>query len=642
MTRVTVLSTTATNTADIRWWSLDHAKMREALWSAFEIARKASEGRAKAYQRLRELADTGTILDEAVGESGDTHDAAMSECAENVIAQVIETAATKLTESRPDVQVLTDGGEDTAQMRAKELASWTNAAARSVKLYEVVEEAWDEAMTVGTGAFRVFEENGRPMAEVAYCEDLHVNPKEAKHNAVRTLYYERTMDRAQLASLFPQHRNKIARSGQGLSGMEAEEMAAENEEPRIWSDMVTVVEAWRLAVGPKVGDEPMPKHRAGRHVIALEGVTLLDEPYECEELPFRFMRWRKRRRSFWGMGIAEGCEGMQAQMNLHAGTIEETLESMVPSYWTEDEVEVEKIDNVPGRIYKTSSGKPPTPTSVPPGLLAAHTDRESGYRTRMFASQGVSEMEGHAQKPAGLNSGKAQLVHQDIKSKRLLLQGRQVEGAYEWAFRRLIDVADEIVEMGGDGDTDALTYLAGEGEDIKATAFADVRIRDFMFEARVFPVSKLPDSPAGRLEFVSELLQLGVVPPGDAFGLLALPDLEGYAASKDSMRRLAKAFVDHAATGEHDGQVAKLLTPLDDFATVIDYGHQRFANLRLKGKTPDELKELQAVITRATDMQADAQQRVAEEQAPPANGPGPQPGPPLPPPTDGGAMPPMM
>jgi|GEM_PF-6785311 hypothetical protein len=642
MTRVTVLSTTSTNTADIRWWSLDHARMREALWSAFGIARKASEGRAKAYQRLRELADHGVVLDEGMGEGGDTHDAAAVECAENVIAQVIETAATKLLDSRPDVQILTDGGQDTAQMRAKELASWTNAASRAIGLYDVVEEAWDEAMAVGTGAFRVFEENGRPTAEVAYCEDLHVNPKEAKHNAVRTLYYERTVDRAQLAALFPLHRNKIAKSGQGPTGMDAEELAAENEEPRIWSDMVTVVEAWRLAVGPKVGDEPMSKHRAGRHVIALEDVTLLDEPYECDELPFRFLRWRKRRRSFWGKGIAEGCEGMQSQMNLHAGTIEETLEAMVPAYWTEDDVSVEKIDNVPGRIYKSPSGKPPTPMAVHPGLLAAHTERESGYRTRMFTSHGVSEMEGHAQKPAGLNSGKAQLVHQDIKSKRLLIQGRQIEDAYAWAFRKLIDVADAIVEMGEEGDSDALTYLAGEGGDIKATAFADVRIRDFMFEARVFPVSKLPDSPAGRLEFVAELLQLGVIPPGDAFGLLALPDLEGYAASKDSMRKLAKAFVDHASTGDYDGQVAKMLTPMDDFKTVIEYGHQQFANLRLRGKAPEELNELQAVITRATDMQADAQRRIAEEQAPPAVGSAAMPGPSSPPPTDGGAMPPLM
>ncbi len=637
MTRVKVVQTRTSNSiSDLRWWQLEGTRMRDALWASFAVAREASKGRAQAYEHLRCLADRGVVIEMNDGDDvgGDTE-----ECAENVIGQVIETASTKLLESRPDVQIQTDGAMDTAQMRAKELAGWVNSASQSIGLYDVVEEAWDEAMTVGTGAFRVFaDEYDRPRAEVAYCEDLHVNPLEAKHNAVRTLYYERTMDRAALASMYPQHRNKLANSTASLTGRDAEDDRGDSA--RTWSDMVTVVEAWRFALVPPPADGELPKARAGRHIIATEGVVLIDEQYCSDKAPFRFMRWRKRRRSFWGVGIPESCEIMQSHMNLHASTTEETLQTLVPQVWVDDGTNTQRLDNIPGRVNASPGGKPPVMTAAHPGLLQAFTDREREYRERMFASQGVSQMEAQAQKPAGLNSGRAQLVHQDIKSKRLLMQGRQVEDAYTWAFDQLIRVADEIVERGGDGDPDALVYLAGEGEDITATAYADVRISEFMYQAKVFPVSKLPDSPAGRLEFVAELLQLGIVPPEDSLGLLSLPDLEGYRASRESMRTLAKAFCDHAATGEHDTEVAKMLTPLDDHSTVINYGHQLFARLRLKGRSPGELSELQAVIKRATDLQADAQKRIAEEQQPPP-GPMPSAGPNLPP-APGGEQPPLM
>lgn len=629
-----IQETKGSDLTDVRWWQNSHRKMRDALFAAFGTAKAASGGRDTAYARLRELADTGELeTDDAEG-GGGVDGAIQGHCDNNVIGQVHETGCSKLLENRPDAQILTDGGQDTAQRRGKELARWVNSASRSIELYDVVEEAWDEAQKVGTGAFRVFHEHGRPAAEVAYCEDLHVNPIEAKHNAVRTLYYERRMDRAALAALFPEHRNKIGDVGQ----MKEEDSA--DQEARSWSDMVTVVEAWRLALAPAPTDGEADRAKVGRHVIAIKDVTLLDEEYGSTTMPFRFLRWRKRSRSFWGIGIPEILERQQTQLNLHAGTVEASLEMLVPQAWVEDGENVQRIDNIPGRL--NSGAKAPTFSAAHPGLLAAFTQREDVLTERMFAAVGVSRMEAQAQKPAGLNSGRAQLVHQDIKSKRLLLQGRQIEDAYAWAFRRLIEVADELVEMGEGQDADALTYLAGEGQDVRETAYADVRISEFMFEAKVYPVSKLPDSPAGRLEFVMELLNAEIIPREDAMGLLSLPDIEGYAASKASMRDLARALCDHAASGEFEN-VASLVTPLDDYAEIIAYGHQLFARLRLDGKTADELGELSALMTRAADAKADAEKAAAEAAAPPPQmPPGPMPGVPPMPPAGPGGEPPMM
>ena len=589
----------------MRWWAAGRpeGEMRQALWASFDVARAASEGRSKAYDRLRCLADRGVVAD----------DDDSPECLENVIGQVMEVASTKLTENRPDAQILTDGEIDKTQRRAKQLGGWVSAAARDIGLHQTVEAAWDEAMAVGTGAFRVFDEHGRPTSEIAYCEDLHVAPQEAKHNAVRTLYYERTMDRAQVAALFPDHRAAI--EAVPVANGDHDDLA-EGARVREWTDLVTVVEAWRLAAVPTTpGAEPDPR-TVGRHVIALRDVTLLDEPYDDTSLPFFFLRWRPRRRSFWGIGIPELLETQQALMNLHGSTAEETLQTLPPSLWMDqaDGGTAQQMDDVPGRVYTTPGGKAPTLIAPTPGLLAAFTAREAEYRERMFSSMGVSQMEAGAGKPAGLNSGKAQLVHQDIKSKRLLLQARQVEDAYTWAFERLIMVADAIVEAAGEAADDALTYLAGEGSDLMPTPYTDVRISDMMFRARVFPISRLPDSPAGRLEFISELLQLGIVHPQDAMGLLAIPDVEGFRATQDATRELARALCDAAVSGDFDtGAVTSMLTPMDDLGEVSAYGHSLLSRLRLRGQTPEDLAELRSLLSRAAALQADSARRVAEE-----------------------------
>ena len=597
--------------------------MLAALFMAYETARDHRHGaeRSQSYDALRDMYTVG-VQTYGVGDAG-PEGGPIEVSRHNILSSVIDTAASKLLEHRPDPQVLTSGGDAILQEQARDLTDWCAAAARECDLHRVVELAAVEAMIVGTGAFRVFERDGAPACEIAYCDSIYVDPLEARHDAVLTYYQERRMDRSVLAERFPEHAERIANADVASTSSMSEEGPAATDTDRMegTSDMVSVVLAWRCGTG---------SDRHGRHVIALRDVVLHDEPYETQDAPFTFIRWRQRPRSFWGIGLCESLAGMQEQVDRHTETIDETLDAMPPAIMAPTgSIKREQVDDGIARIYYYEGQQPPTIWAPGAQAVQGHAAREAATKEAMYALAGVSSMEAGAQKPAGLNSGRAQLVHQDIKSQRLLRQHRDIEDAYRDAFTRLIRVADRILEAddaadGGEDETrnhDRMVYLSGKGEDLREIAFADVRIREALYRVQVFPVSKLPDSPAGRLEFVQEMINAGILGPDDALDLFDMPDVEGAIKSRIATKRHARRLVDHAITR---GPTVEMMGTLDDLAEIMRYGTQRYAASKMDGATDDDLGDLRDLLAQAEAFQrqaAEQAQAQAQAQAPAPGGP---------------------
>src|SRR5262249_21243201 len=71
------------------------------------------------------------------------------------------------------------------------------------------------------------------------------------------------------------------------------------------ADQILVTEAWHLA--ERRGGK-------GRHVVCIQGFTLLDEEWEGP-FPFAFMRWSEPVAGFFGVGLAEELIGIQNTIN---------------------------------------------------------------------------------------------------------------------------------------------------------------------------------------------------------------------------------------------------------------------------------------------------------------------------------------
>jgi len=621
--------------SDLRWWKAKRGETADAVWSAFEIARDHDEGRRDRYTRCRQIYESG--ISEASDENTDTDDSVSHVSRDNIVASIIETAESKLLEHRPDPMILTSGGNPELRQQAELLTQWTKAACEEIGLHDVVEKAWMEAMVCGSGAYRVFERDGEPACEIVFCEDVFVDPEEAHHECVMTYYRQQVIDRGVLVEMYPDHKGSIeGAASSAATEIEREKRLAANDSST--ADMVTVVTAWRVAPS---------KRRPGRVAVVLHGgqsnVLLDNGEYDDRRPPFTFFHYRRRSRAFWGTGLVTMLAPIQAEIDEMGEIIDESLSSFVPQAWVEEgSVKVKEVDDETG-CYYTYSGKPPL--FFDPSGQAAMGQRQ-WQETRMqrgYHMAGVSSTEAGAMKEAGLNSGKALNVHQDIKSQRLVRKSMHIEDGYKDGFRRVIDVADQIVadedERGDDPEehvTDArMVYLAGSGEDLRELSYFDARISDAMFKCEIYPVSKLADSPAARFQQVTEMMNSGLFEQEEGLDLLDFPDVKAATEARLATKRWARKLVDLAARGE---KMAAEVSPLDDLPEIIRYGTVTHALMRYEGVSLEKLQNVRDVITRAESEQRKltapppgAPPAGAAPAPPPPGADGMMPAPPMPP-----------
>ncbi len=600
------------------------------MWEAFSHARRTDQDRGTAYRAFREIYVQGTSQREAAG-GDDTVQVSL----DNVIAALVNTANAKLLENRPDPQILTSGGDFRLRRQAKKLSNWCSAAVHEIGVHSAMAKAWKEATLVGTGAVRVFERDGEPAIELSYCEDIYVDPTEAENNAVMTYYQARKMDRLVLASIYPELAKKIAKApgGAHLDGEASYTETGDHAE--VTSDLVTVVQAWRVAANSTT---------PGRHCVCLEGLTLEDQPYNSTKAPFTFMRYMDRPRGdgcFWGMGLVEFNAGAQASVDDMATIADESLEAFVPAWFVQSgSIKRSQITDVPASMYEVNGTT--MPQMFAPGNAAeAHQNHKERRMQQMFHLSGVNEMDAGAQKPAGLNSGKALQVHQDIKSGRLMEPARALEDGYVEVFERILEVADEIEGAAKQPDGEEATeetqearmrYLAGKGEELEELAYGDVRIRDTLVRVRVFPVSKLAKEPGARWQMLSDMMNAGLVEPEAASEAMEMPDLEALNSARFASKRWARKLVESAL----DKPVADQVTPYDDLQTILQYGTQMRAKARLEGASASELGDLRDLIAHAESLLATAEQAAQQAAAAAA------PPPPMPPGPGGPMAPPEL
>ena len=633
-----------------RWWRIEEdSEVAPAVWTAYSYARQNDEGRRDGYSRLRALYETGIG---GTDDDGANDDSSESISKDNIVGSILDTAAAKLLESRPDPMILTSGGDVALQRQADQLSDWTAAAAEDIELHHKMEKAWMEAEQVGSGAVRIYERDGEPAAEVAFCEDIHVDPLEAHHDAVMTYYQTRTIDRTVLAEHYPERKEAIG----AASAAEEEDIEfamAGIGTAESTSDMVSVVQAWRVASS---------RAQPGRFVVVLHSknggdILLHSEGYLSRKAPFVFMHYKQRSRKFWGLGLAVMLAPIQAEIDDMAQIVDETLESFVPQVWVpEGSVKIKSVDDDTGKWNEWAGQTPPILFDPAGQAAAGQRSRENERIQRGYHMAGVSAMESGAQKEAGLNSGRAILAAGDARSSRLLRQHRAIEDGYEDAFSRIIEVADAIVEgetAAGDKAPDhtkraRMSYLAGKGDDLRELPYTEARISNAMFKCTVFPISKLSKSVPGRIQEVGELANMGALEPGEVLELLDFPDVKAATESRNAVPRWARMLCEKALS---DGPMADEVSPLDDLDTIISFGTVLHAKSRIRGIDLEALQDLRDVITRAESMKQDAIEAAAEAAAPPPAPPmppgmppdqmAPPPGPPMMPP-DAGAMPPVM
>jgi hypothetical protein len=132
-----------------------------------------------------------------------------------------------------------------------------------------------------------------------------------------------------------------------------------------------------------------------------------------------------------------------------------------------------------------------------------------------------------------LNSGRAIREFADIQSDRLHTPAKSYENMYMDVARLSIEMAKIIAGQ----DKDYEVKVPGR-KSIAVVEWSDIKLDDDDYVMQCYPVSSLPQDPAGRLQTIQEYAQAGFLSPRQARRLLDFPDL-------DQVESLANAEEDY-------------------------------------------------------------------------------------------------
>lgn len=501
------------------WWQESEGEGHHQLWALVEHCEGHYEQRRRTetLMHLAMYGDRYAFKAMAGGWEG-------QRLKFNLTKAVIDTTQAEIAAMRPRPTILTSRGDWGQKRKAQAMELAVAGEYEECDVYPQSSRGFLDAAKTGTTGFHVYSSGWRPRVELLQPGCILVDPVEAMYGDPKAIYR---------IALVPRY-EVLGRWGQDDTLHKAIEQAP-SDDPKHWFpwlptdtlvDHLLVVEAHRE---PDPDDWRNPDD--GRHVIAIKGATLVDEPWDRPS-PYTFYRYDLESGDFFGRGLAANLMSLQVELNITLRKIQDCIELAAgPRVWVEasSKVDVDQIDNVPGSILTYTGAIPPQvelASTVPPQLL----EHAESIIRRGFEQEGVSMMSAMARKPAGLNSGAALREHNDIESKRFRIHSQAFE---RWVG---VDTAERVIEekrwiaQQPNAKPPELTAESTRGrtKHLRTIKWADADLEPGSYKMRVFPTSSLPSTPAGRTAMVEQWMSAGLIDRDQAMQLLDFQDTDDF------------------------------------------------------------------------------------------------------------------
>lgn len=528
----------------------------------------------------------------------------------NVIQSCIDTLAAKICAQRPAPQFLTSGGDWKAMRKAKGLEKFVSGVFYLSKIYEQARDVFIDGAVFGTGFLKVFTKDGKITCERVFPDEILIDEGSAVTSKPRSMHQVKLMSADVAASRFAKKDKKL--EDKIWEAVDDFESAVDEDGKKIDRRMVEVRESWHLPSGPGAGD--------GRHCITVSSATLFDEAWTRDHFPFIVFRWSRVPFGFFGQGLCEQLEGAQGEVDKLIGRIQDAmhLHSVSKVYAVKNSIDKEALRNVTGDIIWVNEGYSP-PTTVMPGSVSSEVFSHLWQLvSKMYEISGISQLSASSMKPAGVESGVALRTLLDTETQRFALLSRDWEEFFCEAARLVVEEA-----RSGGGKVKTMWSAKNFAETID---FSEVDLDRDSYVLKVYPTNMLPQTPAGRLSTVQEMLQAGFIDPKEAMALLDFPDLE----QSQSLMRASRDLVDRDIELMMDGKDT-MPRPWQDLQMAMQRTSLALQKAEQDGAPQSVLDRvgayLDAVEDLLTDQEAQAQQQAMLEQAAAQAQAGPQGGP---------------
>lgn len=494
----------------VRWWLADDKIMPGAIMSHVAAIIRNDRGRIEGYNNFAKLYGTWTPTfwnGYQLANSGKPTSPMRDRLTYNIVQSCIDTLVSRVAQNKPKPMFLTQAGDSKLQRKAKKLDAFEYGIFYANDYYNRAPKIFRDSCVFGEGIIHSYAQDSKVCHERVLPYELLVDYLESHYGpeSTKSLFRIKNIDRTELAEAYPDHQEEIFK----LTGTA---VFISSSAPSV-SDQVTVIEAWRLPTGGK----------EGRHVIVTQESVLFDEDYSQDFFPFAVHRYSPRLYGFYSQGMAEQLVPLQVEINRTLISIQRSLYlGGTHKIFVKAGSKVIKshFDNMIGTIMEYAGDVAPqyvVPQLVQPEIYS-HLENmiQKGYQL-----PGVSQLSSSGLKPMGLDSGRAIRSYDQMQDQRFQTVSQGYEQLAVQVARNDISVAKRIYESTGN-----FSVKVPGKRFIETIDWKDVNMEDDEFHLQVYPVSKLPNDPEGRLQTIQEMMQAGLTTPEVGRRLLDFPDLE--------------------------------------------------------------------------------------------------------------------
>ncbi len=510
----------------------------------------------------------------------------------NVVRAMCNTVFNHVMKNKPKATAYTSGASWETRDIAKKIERYAEGLTEKEDLYRKEERCLVDHIVTGTSYLKCFssKKHKRVIYDRVFPLEVLVDTIEGMHADPRSMYQIKYLDRARAVRLYPEAEDAIRDAGLHDDLGEYEYLDLLNPHSKT-SDMVRLTEAYCLPTEEGADDGVM--------TVEVCGKVIASKPYTKMHHLFIESRWTQSPLGFHGMGLAEELVGIQLEINRLVRKIQLAMAIVASPYIMADRaanIANAQITNIPGTII-LYNGRPPAivaPQTVHPEVFA-QLDR---LYQRAFEIAGVNQFQAFGNKPAGIESGRAALVFQDVGSDRLASAYIERERMHLRAVQRGIEAAKEIpgytVKVFGNDSYEELDFKR------------DIGLAENEYVLRIEATSKLADSPTGQIDLAERLIKAGLITkPEDMLEHVAwTPDIASYVKGALSPKRLIEKMCSKMLK---DG-TSYAADPHMNLALALDIAQQQYLTAKLAEAPEERLALIRDFMDSITSLIKDTQQ----------------------------------
>ena len=182
-----------------RWWKYAGAKCAQSIGGTADFLQKQQSARIKQQvinqslygnRRLNgaQAAARQRLLASTSGQRANL-------ITYNAVQSIVDTATSKIGETKPRPYFLTSGGNYKQQRKAKRLNKYVEGVFYENKTYDLTPQQFRDCAIDGDGFIHVFERGGKIRHECVSGMELWIDEEEGQYGRPRRLYRNQVVDR---------------------------------------------------------------------------------------------------------------------------------------------------------------------------------------------------------------------------------------------------------------------------------------------------------------------------------------------------------------------------------------------------------------------------------------------------------------